>query len=70
MGILEIIKYINEFNPLDKAGSYGIQDFIKPDEINNINKKSFIKELKGSYYNVMGLDVELVKSMIDEITNN
>ena len=70
LGILEIIKYINEFNPLDKAGSYGIQDFIKPDEINNINKKSFIKELKGSYYNVMGLDVKLVKSMIDEITNN
>ena len=70
LGILEIIKYINDFNPLDKAGSYGIQDFIKPDEINNINKKSFIKELKGSYYNVMGLDVELVKSMIDEITNN
>lgn len=70
LGIFEIIKYINDFNPLDKAGSYGIQDFIRPDEINNIKKESFISKIEGSYYNVMGLDVDLVLSMIDELTNN
>lgn len=70
LGIFEIIKYINDFNPLDKAGSYGIQDFIRSDEINNIKKESFISKIEGSYYNVMGLDVDLVLSMIDELTNN
>ena len=41
----EINFYIKNFKPLDKAGSYGIQDFLA------VN----IKEIKGCYYNVMGL---------------
>ncbi len=41
----EINFYINNFKPSDKAGSYGIQDFFAV----NIN------EIKGCYYNVMGL---------------
>ncbi len=40
--------YIENFNPFDKAGSYGIQDWIGVTSIQNIN---------GCYFNVMGLPV-------------
>ena len=42
----EISFYINNFNPFDKAGAYGIQDWIG---------KIGIKSIKGSYSNVVGL---------------
>ena len=42
----EIDFYINNFNPLDKAGAYGIQDWIGLIGIHKIT---------GSFYNVMGL---------------
>ncbi len=45
----EIIKYVNEKRPLDKAGAYGIQD------------GDMVKEYKGSYSNIMGLPVEKLK---------
>jgi septum formation protein len=37
--------YVNNFNTLDKAGSYGIQDWFSV----------WIKKIDGCYYNVMGL---------------
>ena len=40
--------YVNQFKPMDKAGSYGIQDWIGIVGIQKIN---------GCYYNVMGLPV-------------
>ena len=40
----EISAYIKEYNPLDKAGSYGIQDGFS----------AFIKNINGCYFNVMG----------------
>ncbi len=43
----QIEEYVNKFKPFDKAGSYGIQD-----------DYPLIKEIKGSYYNVMGLPIE------------
>ncbi len=43
---LEIRTYIDVYNPLDKAGSYGIQDWIGLTVVQKIN---------GCYYNVMGL---------------
>lgn len=60
----EIINYINNFNPLDKAGSYGIQDFIKEDEIKNPSEESFIQKLDGDYENVMGISTKLLKTML------
>jgi septum formation protein len=39
-------KYIHEFNPLDKAGSYGVQDWIG---------LAFIERIEGSYSNIVGL---------------
>jgi septum formation protein len=52
-------KFINEYvdggSPMDKAGSYGIQD------------GGVVKEYYGSYTNVVGLPVGLVKKMLDEV---
>jgi len=44
----DINYYINKYNPYDKAGAYGIQDWIGKIGINNIN---------GSYTNVVGLPI-------------
>ncbi|HWZ13652.1 MAG TPA: Maf family nucleotide pyrophosphatase [Mucilaginibacter sp.] len=45
----EIRDYVNKYNPLDKAGSYGIQERIGLIGIEKIN---------GSYTNVVGLPTE------------
>jgi len=44
----EILFYVNKYKPFDKAGSYGIQEWIGYIGIENIN---------GSYFNVMGFPV-------------
>lgn len=44
----EIEYYVNRFRPLDKAGAYGIQEWIGAAGIRGID---------GSFYNVMGLPV-------------
>lgn len=52
----EIEYYINEFTPLDKAGAYGIQEWIG---------YIGIKGIIGDYYNVMGLPVhDLYKHLL------
>ncbi|MCP4551713.1 MAG: septum formation protein Maf [Bacteroidetes bacterium] len=45
----EINYYIEKFQPYDKAGAYGIQEWIG---------YIAIKKIKGSFYNVMGLPVQ------------
>jgi septum formation protein len=45
----EIKYYINNFKPFDKAGAYGIQEWIG---------YIGIKKIEGSYFNVMGLPVQ------------
>lgn len=47
----EIDFYIEQHQPFDKAGSYGIQEWIG---------YIGIKEMKGDYYNVMGLPLHLL----------
>lgn len=47
----EIDYYISTFKPYDKAGSYGIQEWIGYIGVTSIN---------GSYYNVMGLPVQRI----------
>lgn len=54
----EINYYIDNYKPFDKAGAYGIQEWI------GLTK---VKELKGSFYNVMGLPVSMVyRALKDE----
>ena len=57
----EIWYYIKNFNPLDKAGAYGIQEWIG---------QIGVTKIEGSYFNVMGLPVHLVYQTIVEIINN
>lgn len=47
--------YVKSGSPLDKAGSYGIQD------------EGVVKEYFGSYTNVVGLPVTLVKKLLDGV---
>ena len=51
----EINFYIENYNALDKAGGYGIQDWIGI---------IGIKKISGCYYNVMGLPTSLVYNQI------
>lgn len=44
----EIEYYVNNYHPVDKAGAYGIQEWIGAVAVTGIN---------GSFYNVMGLPV-------------
>lgn len=52
----EIDDYILSGDPFDKAGAYGIQT----------GGALFVKEIKGDYYNVVGLPVAELKRQIEE----
>ena len=56
----EIDFYVETINPVDKAGSYGIQDWIGMIGVENIN---------GSYTSVLGLPVPQVTNKLTEIIN-
>lgn len=54
----EIRFYIEKFTPFDKAGAYGIQEWIG---------LIGIEEIKGSYTNVVGLPTQLVYETLTKI---
>lgn len=51
MDLQEIIYYVDKFKPFDKAGAYGIQEWIG---------LTAIEKVEGSYFNVMGLPTVLL----------
>lgn len=53
----EIDYYISKYKPFDKAGAYGIQEWIG---------MVGITELNGSYFNVMGLPVQRLYAKLKE----
>lgn len=52
----EIWYYIHNYKPMDKAGAYGIQEWIG---------QVGVTKIEGSYYNVMGLPVHLVYKTLE-----
>lgn len=50
--------YVDNYNPFDKAGGYGVQELIG---------YVGVKALKGSFYTVMGLPVHLLHEMLSDI---
>lgn len=54
----EIWHYIHTYKPFDKAGAYGIQEWIG---------QIGISEIKGSFYTVMGFPVHLVYKKLSKI---
>lgn len=53
----EIAYYVNRYQPMDKAGSYGIQEWIG---------WAKVKSIKGSYSNIMGLPTrEVYRALSD-----
>lgn len=54
----EIWYYVNNFKPFDKAGAYGIQEWIGYTKVARI---------EGSYTNVVGLPTHLVYKVFSEI---
>lgn len=50
-----IREYIDRYRPLDKAGAYGIQEWIGAVAVKGIN---------GSFYNVMGLPLHLLTTLL------
>ncbi len=54
----EIIGYVSSGSPMDKAGSYGIQDDFGA---------VFVERISGCFYNVMGLPLSKLVQKFDEI---
>ena len=57
----EIWYYINTYKPTDKAGAYGIQEWIG---------QIAVTKIEGSYFNVMGLPTHLVYETLNEIVSH
>jgi septum formation protein len=53
----EIKYYIDKYKPFDKAGAYGIQEWIGV---------TGIEKIKGSFYNIMGLPTEKLMKYLKE----
>lgn len=56
----QIHYYVNNYAPFDKAGAYGIQEWIGCVGVTSIN---------GSYYNVMGLPVQRLNQELNSFLN-
>ena len=54
----EIRYYVNRYKPFDKAGAYGIQEWIGYIGVTGLH---------GSYYNVMGLPVQRIYSELQRL---
>jgi len=52
-----IHSYIDEFNPLDKAGSYGIQEL----------PPNYLDKYEGSFENIVGLCPLSVKAILEQV---
>lgn len=56
----DLKNYIYDFQPYDKAGSYGIQEL----------PEKFIKNIKGEFDNIVGLPIKTLINLMAEITKD
>ncbi|MFC1616805.1 Maf family protein [Candidatus Margulisiibacteriota bacterium] len=54
LDLAEIEYYCSNYLVLDKAGAYAIQEY----------GQNFVKKIRGSYYNVVGLPIKTLKSIL------
>lgn len=54
----EIEFYIEKYQPFDKAGSYGVQDWLGMCKV---------EKIEGSFYNIMGLPIHKVYETLQEM---
>lgn len=57
----EIHYYITEYSPFDKAGSYGVQEWIG---------YIGVERIEGSFFNVMGLPIQNVYVELEQFIDN
>jgi septum formation protein len=57
----EIRYYVNAYKPFDKAGAYGVQEWIG---------YVGVERIEGSYFNVMGLPIQQLYCELVKIINN
>ncbi len=57
----EVDYYIDNFRPYDKAGAYGIQEWIG---------YAAIERIEGSFYNVMGLPIQKLYTELNKFLNS
>ena len=60
LSIQEISEYVDSFKPYDKAGAYGIQEWFG---------LRYVKEVRGCYFNVVGLPTSKVHKHLKELLN-
>ena len=53
----EIEHYVNKYRPMDKAGAYGIQEWIG---------YIGVEHIEGSYFNVMGLPIQRLYTILKQ----
>lgn len=53
----EIEHYVSKYRPMDKAGSYGVQEWIG---------YIGVEHIEGSYFNVMGLPIQKLYTVLKE----
>ncbi len=53
----EIEHYVNKYRPMDKAGAYGVQEWIG---------YIGVEHIEGSYFNVMGLPIQRLYTVLKE----
>ena len=57
LNINDIIYYIQNYDPYDKAGSYGVQDW----------SSIFVKEIRGCYDNIVGFPISKFYQYLKQI---
>jgi len=56
----EIEHYLENYKPYDKAGAYGVQEWIG---------YIGVKKIEGSFFNVMGLPIQKVYKVLEKMVN-